>query len=300
MVIRSLLYAPGNEPRKVQKVGTFGADAVILDLEDAVPIQEKVPTRAAVRQAIPSVKATGSRVFVRVNPVVPKAEYSMDFGLADIEAVVCAELDGVLVPKVESGRELIEIDGLLAERERSLGLAEGSLEVIPIIETALGVWNAYDIARRSSRIRSLHFGAGDFTRDLGSEWSRDEPELLYARSRLLLISRSAGIGPPTDSVWARLDDGDGFAASVRRAKDMGFQGETCIHPRQVEVVNRIFSHVSPEELAHAGRVVAAFDDAQARGSAAIVVDGQFVDYPLVERARRILQLHAETPNGAQR
>ena len=138
MVIRSLLYAPGNEPRRMQKVGTFGADAVILDLEDAVPIPEKVPTRAAVRQAIPSVKATGSRVFVRVNPVVPKAEYSMDFGLADIEAVVCAELDGVLVPKVESGREIVEIDGLLVDRERTLGLAEGSLEVHPYHRDSLG------------------------------------------------------------------------------------------------------------------------------------------------------------------
>ena len=293
MALRSLLYAPGNEPRKVSKVGTLGADGVILDLEDAVPVGEKIATREAVRQAIPSVKATGGRVYVRINPTGQKADFSMDFGIGDIEAIVCAELDGIVVPKVESAEELAEVDCVLAAQEQKIGLPQGSLEITPIIETALGLWNAFEIARSSKRIRSLHFGAGDFTRDVGIEWSRDETELVYARSRLVMISRAAGIEAPTDSVWVLLDDQDGLAGSVRRAKSLGFQGKSCIHPKQVDTINRGFSYVSPDEVARARKIVDAFAEAESRNSASILVDGEFVDYPLAERARQVLQLHAE-------
>ena len=296
MALRSLLYAPGNEPRKVAKVGTLGADGVILDLEDAVPVSEKIATREVVRQAIPSVKATGGQVYVRINPTGQKADFSMDFGIGDIEAIVCAELDGIVVPKVESAEELAEVDRVLSAQERKAGLPQGTLEVTPIIETALGLWNAFEIARSSKRIGSLHFGAGDFTRDVGMEWSRDETELVYARSRLVMISRAAGIEAPTDSVWVLLDDEDGLAASVRRAKNLGFQGKSCIHPKQVDTINRGFSYVSPEEVARARKIVDAFTEAEARNSASILVDGEFVDYPLVERARQVLQLHAEAQN----
>ena len=297
MAIRTLLYAPGNEPRKVSKVGTFGADAAILDLEDAVAVDQKVAARAAVRQAIPSVRETGTRVYVRVNPTGEKTDFSLNVGLADIEEVLCAELGGLVVPKVESAEEMDDVERVLAARERALGLEPGSVEVVPIIETALGLWRAYEIARSSPRIKSLHFGAGDFTRDVSIDWSRDEAELAYARSRLVVISRAAGIAPPTDSVWVRLDDEDGFVESAQRARRMGFQGKSCIHPRQVPLANRVFSYVSPEELAQARRIVEAFAQAQAGGSASIRVDGQFVDYPLVESARRVIELHAGAQEG---
>jgi citrate lyase subunit beta/citryl-CoA lyase len=298
MGLRSLLYAPGNEPRKVEKVATFGADAVILDLEDAVPVDKKIATREAVRQAIPSVKAASAgRVYVRINPIGQKTDFSMDFGAGDVEAVVCAGLDGIVVPKAESGEEVTEIDKILGDRERELGIPEGSLEIVPIIETAMGLWKAYDIARSSPRIGSLHFGGADFTRDVNIEWSRDETELMYARSQLVVASRAAGIQPPTDSVWINLDDDEGLAGSVQRARSMGFQGKSCIHPKQVKVVNRTFSYVSPEEVEQARKVIEAFAEAQARGSASIRVGSQFVDYPVVENAKRVLQLHAEMQEG---
>ena len=295
MPIRTLLYAPGNEPRKVSKVGSFGADAAILDLEDAVAVDQKVAARQAVRQAISAVGETGTRVYVRVNPTGEKTDFSINVGLADIEEVVCVGLGGLVVPKVESAEEMEDVERVLAARERALGLEPGSVEVVPIIETALGLWRAYDIARSNPRIKSLHFGAGDFTRDVSIDWTRDEAELAYARSRLVVISRAAGIDPPTDSVWVRLDDEDGFVESAQRARRMGFQGKSCIHPRQVPLANRVFSYVSPEELAQARKIVEAFAQAQAAGSASIRVDGQFVDYPLVENARRVIELHA----GAQ-
>ena len=294
MAYRSLLFAPGNEPRKVQKVGTLGADGVILDLEDAVPMDDKIATRAVVKEAVPSVKAVAGRVYVRINPVGQKTDFSADFGIGDIEEVVCPGLDGLVVPKVESPKEMKQVDEVLREREKSLGLPEGGIKLIPIIETALGLWNAYDIAGSSERIEALNFGAGDFTRDTGVEWSRDEAELLYARSRVVVISRAAGIQPPLDTVWLWLEDDEGMAASTRRARALGFQGKICIHPRQVTIVNEVFSYVSPEELKQARKIVEAFAEAQARGVASIRVDGEFVDYPIVEKAKRVLELDAES------
>ena len=291
MVVRSLLFAPGNEPRKLAKVGAFGADGVILDLEDSVPLAQKVGARANVREAA-ALAAGGGRVYVRVNPIAAKTGFSADHGADDIAAVVCPEVDGLVVPKVESADEIARIEALVAAAERHGDVREGGLEIVPLIESAAGLWNAYEIARASRRIRMLLFGAADFTRDLGIDWSRDESEVAYARSRLVVISRAAGIEPPLDSPWVRLSDDDGLAHSISEARRLGFQGKLCIHPRQVPIVNHGFSSVTPDDLAHARRVVDAFTEAESGGSASIVVDGRFVDYPMVEQAKRTLELHA--------
>ena len=293
MVVRSLLFAPGNEPRKLAKVGSFGADGVILDLEDSVPAAEKVAGRAKVRDAAQNA-AEGGRMYVRVNPTTAKTGFSVDHGADDVAAVVSPDVDGLLVPKVESAEEVAHVEALIAAAERDRGVREGSLEIVPLIESAAGLWNAYEIARASQRVRMLLFGAADFTRDLGIDWSRDETEVAYARSRLVLISRAAGIEPPLDSPWVRLTDDDGLAHSIAEARRIGFQGKLCIHPRQVPIVNHGFSTVAPEDVAHARRVVGAFAEAESRGSASIVVDGIFVDYPMVEKARRTLELHAKS------
>ena len=291
MVVRSLLFAPGNEPRKLAKVATFGAGGVILDLEDSVPLDQKVGARANVTAIAPRA-AEGGRVYVRVNPIAAKTGFSADHGADDIAAVVSPELDGLVIPKVESADEVARIEALVGAAERDRGVREGGLEIVPLIESAAGLWNAYEIACASRRVRMLLFGAADFTRDLGIDWSRDESEVAYARSRLVVISRAAGIEPPLDSPWVRLTDDDGLAHSISEARRLGFQGKLCIHPRQVPIVNRGFSSVAPDDLAHARRVVDAFSEAESRGSASIVVDGRFVDYPMVEKARRTLELHA--------
>ena len=292
MVVKSLLFAPGNEPRKLAKVGACGADGVILDLEDSVPLAQKIGARANVTAAAPRA-AEGGRVYVRVNPIIAaKTGFSADHGADDIAAVVSPELDGIVVPKVESADEIARVEALIGAAERDRGVREGSLEIVPLIESAAGLWNAYEIACASRRVRMLLFGAADFTRDLGIDWSRDESEVAYARSRLVVISRAAGIEPPLDSPWVRLTDDDGLAHSISEARRLGFQGKLCIHPKQVPIVNRGFSSVTPDDLAHARRVVDAFSVAESRGSASIVVDGRFVDYPMVEKARRTLELHA--------
>ena len=167
-------------------------------------------------------------------------------------------------------------------------LPEGSIDLVPIIETAAGYCNVAEIARAARRARRLAFGAGDFTLDMGLTWSADETELLPYRSTLVAQSRAAGLEPPIDTVWVSLTDREGFARSVQRARDLGFQGKLCIHPDQVPVVNECF-RPSEKELSHARRVLDAFARAERDGLAAIQVDGQFVDYPIVYRAQRLIE-----------
>lgn len=287
--LRSLLFAPGNRPRMLQKVGQCGADAVILDLEDAVPVSEKEATRQAVREAAGAIDTCP--VYVRVNPLAATAGFSQPIGEADLAAVVRAGLAGVILPKVESPDDLRRADTLLQELETQHGLAPGGVDVIPIIETALAVQRAYDIAASGTRVKRLAFGAGDFTRDIGVAWSRREIESQYARSALVIASRAAGLEPPLDTVWVDLRDQRGLARSARTAKQLGFQGKMAIHPSQVDPIHAVFSP-SAADIAFATRVVDAFAQAEAGGLAAIQLDGQFIDYPIVESAQRVLAMAA--------
>jgi citrate lyase subunit beta / citryl-CoA lyase len=278
-IFRSFLFAPGNHPRRVEKCLTLGADAVILDLEDAVANAEKAGTRAVVVEALS--RPRRCRGYVRVNAL------GTPWSHGDFVAVVAKGVDGIVLPKVENAADLQTAEWLLAALEREHGLPEGGIDLIPIIETASGFVNMGEIARAAKRARRLAFGAGDFTLDLGITWSADESELLPYRSAFIAHSRAAGLEPPIDTVWVSLADSEGFARSVQRSKDLGFQGKLCIHPDQVPVVNARFSPTETE-LAHARRVVTAFAQAERDGLAAIQVDGQFVDYPIVYRAERLI------------
>lgn len=284
-LLRTLLFAPGNRPRLVAKVGQCGADAVILDLEDAVPIADKAATRPAVREALQAI--TTCPVYVRINPLAAVAGFSQPIGAADLQAIVCQELAGIILPKVETAADVRHADGLLAALEHERGLVPGGIDLIPIIETARGVHSAYDIAAVGGRLKRLAFGAGDFTRDIGVRWSRRESESQYARAALVIASRAAGLEAPLDSVWVDLRDQRGLVRSARLVKQLGFQGKMCIHPSQVEPINTVFSPTS-EEVAVAQRVVEAFRAAETQGLASLQLDGQFIDYPIVEAAQRLL------------
>jgi citrate lyase subunit beta/citryl-CoA lyase len=277
--LRSFLFAPGNHARRVEKALTLPADAVILDLEDAVAIAEKPATRPVVVQAFR--RPRRGRLYVRVNAL------STEWCYADLVAVVQPGLDGIILPKVEDGSQLRTADWLITAVERERGLPPGRIDLVPIIETALGVSNIDSIARSGTRTRHLAFGAGDYTLDMGMVWSRDETELLPVRVAVVTASRAAGIDPPFDTVWADLRDPEGFAASAARAAALGFQGKMCIHPDQITATNAAFSP-SEASLAQARRIVAAFEKAEAEGLASIQLEGQFIDYPIVQRARRVL------------
>jgi citrate lyase subunit beta/citryl-CoA lyase len=278
--VRSLLFAPGNHARRVEKALTLPADGVILDLEDAVAISEKATTRPTVTEAFGIPRA--GKLYVRVNAL------STEWCHGDIVAIVRSGLDGIILPKVEHGHELRTADWLIANLERERGLPVGSIDLIPIIETARGVSNLSRICRSGTRTKRLAFGAGDFTLDMGMVWTRSEAELLPHRAACVLESRAAGLEAPMDTVWADLRDTDGFIASAKSAAALGFQGKMCIHPDQIAPANAAFT---PDDaaVAQARRVVTAFDKAEAEGLASIQLDGQFIDYPIVQRARRVLE-----------
>lgn len=277
--LRSFLFAPGNHARRVEKALTLAADAVILDLEDAVAISEKVSTRPLVAEAFG--KPRHGKLYVRVNAV------STDWCLGDLLAVVQPGLDGIILPKVESADQLRAADWVMTSLERDRRLPIGAIDLIPIIETATGHRALDAIAGAGTRTKRLAFGAGDYTLDLGINWTRDEAELLTVRSAVVVASRAAGIEAPLDTVWADLRDAEGFAASAARAVALGFQGKMCIHPDQIAGANAAFSPTEAA-LAQARRVIAAFEEAEARGLASIQLDGQFIDYPIVQRARQIV------------
>lgn len=285
-MLRSMLYAPGNQPRLVEKVGRFGADAIILDLEDAVPLAEKAATRPAVRAALPTLRG-GPLRYVRVNAV--ETNLTSD----DLAAVVCADLDGVKLPKVETPEDLLTAEAQLADLERAAGLPPGRIDLFPIIESAKGVLNVRAIAAASQRVRRLGFGGADFCRDVGVRfsgtlWEPDGLELLFARSQIALASRAAGLEPPIDTVWLDIRDHAGLEQDARAALRLGFGGKSAIHPGQVDIINRIFTP-SPEEIDYARRVVEAFEQAERDGSASIAVDGRLVDYAIVIKARQALE-----------
>ena len=279
--IRSLLFTPGNHPDKLTKVFISGADVAILDLEDAVAISQKVATRSPIVEALKITrKCLG---YVRINSA------ETEFYEGDLTAVIGPWLDGVILPKVETADQLLAADATMQELEIAYGLNPGRIDLIPIIETAKGLAAVSDISGCGSRIRRISFGAVDFAKDLGMKLSLDEWELTPARSDIVLASRIAGLEAPLDSVWVHYKDLDGLMASSQRVYDMGFRGKMCIHPAQVPIVNKVFTP-SDKDVAQAQKIVAAFKKAEANGSASIQIDGFFVDYPVVEQARRTLDL----------
>jgi len=278
--LRSLLFAPGNHARRVEKALSLDADAVILDLEDAVATTEKAMTRVAVTAALQ--RPRRGQLYVRVNAV------DTEFCYGDLVAVVQRGLDGIILPKIESLSGLATIDWLLAQLERDRGLPPGDIDLVPIIETARGQQQIDAILAAGTRVRRVAFGAGDFTLDVNMTWSRHETELAHVRATIVTASRAAGIDAPIDTVWVDLTDPDGLEASARTALGYGFQGKMCIHPDQIAVVNRVFTP-NDADIAFADRVCTAFARAEAEGSAAIQLDGKFIDYPIVYRAQRVLQ-----------
>lgn len=282
---RSFLFAPGDHARRAEKVLTAGADACILDLEDAVAVSAKVAARDLVRAALE--RPRSCRGFVRVNA------FDTEFCFGDVHAVVAPRLDGLVLPKLEDAAQLVAIDWMIGALERERGLPHRAIEVMPIIETARGMAGLPALtacaATLGGRVRRFSFGAGDYTLDLGITWGLAETELEAARAQMVIHSRAAGLEAPIDTVWIELREMEAFAASCARGVALGFQGKLCIHPDQVPVANAAFS--PPEaEVARARRIIAAFAEAEAQGLASIQVDGRFVDYPIVDRAQRIVAL----------
>jgi citrate lyase subunit beta / citryl-CoA lyase len=281
-LMRALLFVPGSDERKLARVGSFGADVIVIDLEDAVADDQKAAARVTTRAAIPTY-GDQQVVTVRVNGIeTGRIE-------ADIAAVVCPELAAVMVPKIEDTDTLRVVDGLLEAAEREQGIEPGSVRVIAIVETPRGVVRCDEILEQApSRTVTATFGLGDFSVALGVDLTADAAELAYARGRVVVATSAAGMVPPIDGPFLDLEDEPGLLHDSRRARSLGFQGKVAVYPPQVEHIQRAFSELGEPEIAATRRVVEAFEEAEAAGVASIRVDGRFVDYPIYNLARRKL------------
>ncbi|MDO8689722.1 MAG: CoA ester lyase [Dehalococcoidia bacterium] len=281
-LIRSILSVPGNRPAMLEKARSLPADALHLDLEDAVPPSEKERARQTVRQALPGFALQGQMIVVRVN--------SLSTGLteADLDAVLCPHLNAISLPKAESAQDVARVDSMLAIREKALGQPIGKIGLLVWIETPKAVLEASQIASASERTVALLLGADDFTREMGIPRTKEGQELDFARWMVALAARAAGV-LAIDTGYPDFRDEEGLVKEAWRARRMGFQGKFLIHPGQIDPVNQVFSP-SPEEAREARRVLDAFEEALARGHATTSLDGSLIDTAIAGRARRILDL----------
>ncbi len=283
---RTRLYLPGNEPKFFSNAGLHGPDGVVLDLEDSVAPGEKDAARLVVRNALRSAEFYGAERMVRINQGRP--------GMEDLRFVVPQNPDVVVIPKCEDPDQVREIGSEIGGLERRHGIAPGIL-LLPIIESALGVVNAYAIASSSSRVCALAIGLEDYTADIGVERTAEGLESLFARMTIVNAAKAAGV-QALDSVFSDIDDTVGLRDTALRARSLGFDGMGCIHPRQIEVIHAAFAP-SAEEIRKAEEVVRAAQDAQRRGSGVVALGSKMVDAPVVMRAERILLLAGRSGAG---
>ncbi len=270
-MIRSLLFLPGNSPSMLQNADILGADAIILDLEDAVSPDEKDAARLLVRNALFALNGRGVKTCVRINSIDENG-----FWKKDLDAVLPMKPDFVMPTKVD-GREMVE---------NIAQALTGDTLLMPLIETALGVENAFAIAS-GPKVYGVLLGAEDLTADLGCPRTKRGDEILYARSRVVMAARAAGV-MPIDTPFTDVLDDEGLVIDAGVARALGFAGKAAISPRHIRGINRAFSPTE-EEIAYAREVLQTIEDAQAQGKGAVSLRGKMIDAPIVNRAKRVLQ-----------
>ncbi|MDQ1070791.1 HpcH/HpaI aldolase/citrate lyase family protein [Streptomyces canus] len=290
--LRSLLFVPGTRTDWLPKARAAGADAAVLDLEDAVPASGKLAARAQVADAIARTAAATDQagrmaLFVRVNPLDSWA------GAEELRAIVRPGLTGIVLPKVRSAQDVKLADRLLDWCEQEQGLSPGRVALVPLLETARGLREAYDIAQAASRIAylgALTAPGGDVERAVGYRWSPEGTETVALRSRVLLDARAAGVPHPVSGLWTRISDLPGLRALAEQNRSLGYEGMMAIHPSHVPVINEVFSP-SPDELARCAELIAAVEAAQGDGTGAVAFQGEMVDEAMAATARLVLERH---------
>lgn len=266
--------------------GSFlGADSIILDLEDAVSPEEKDAARLLVSHSLKALNFGRCEIIIRINSL--DTPYWED----DLEKIVPLEPDVIMPTKVSGGDYIKRLDSKISEIEGKNGIEARKTKIIPLLETAIGIENAFEIAKASSRMDALCLGAEDLTADLRCERTRGGFEIQYARSRLVNAARAAGI-EAYDTPFTAIEDMDGLLQDTLTAKALGFSGKGVIHPKHVETVNRVFSP-SEKEIRYAKDVFAAIEEAERLGKGAISLRGKMIDAPIVQRARRVLEATEE-------
>lgn len=278
---RSLLFLPGNNPNMLINADYLGSDAVIFDLEDAVSPAEKDAARFLVRNTMRYI-SLGCEKIVRINSV--DTAYWKD----DIDEILPERPQLILLPKVSAAADILTVDEYMTEVENRLGMENGTVGIMPLIETALGVENAYSIAVSSPRVKALFLGAEDLTADLQCKRTKEGREIEYARTRLVVAARAAGIDV-YDTPFTDVNDDEGIVVDAKLAKSFGFSGKASISPRHVEVINSVFSPTLAE-INYAYDVLEAIETAKKQGKGAISLNGKMIDAPIVARAERTIAM----------
>jgi citrate lyase subunit beta/citryl-CoA lyase len=278
-VWRSMLFVPVNVPKFVETAHTRGADAIILDLEDSVPPAEKATARTLITAALPKVSKSGADVVVRVNQPI-------ELCVRDMEAAIQPGVAALILPKIDSAGHLRILDELADRIEAAKGMSVGHTRFMALIETPAAFARAEEIAAASPRLVSVGLGSEDFAMEIGGAAATDI--LAYPKQRVAIAAIAAGLMPMgiIGSV-ADFRDLEGYRASARLARRMGFRGASCIHPNHVAILNEEFG-IKPEELAWARRVIEVYDQAKSEGRASIQLDGKMIDIPIVIKAERVL------------
>jgi len=279
---RSMLYIPGNNAAMIQQGGVYGADCVLLDLEDSISPSEKDAARILLKHTIPAVSFYGAGVVVRVN------HQNTPFGYADLEEIVPIQPDGLRLPKIESAEEVLRVIRMIEEIEDAHNLPHDKLTVEAMIETAVGVENALEIANSSSRITAVAIGGQDLAADMGITLDDGIRSLDYASQRIVMAAKAAHIDV-MDTVFVDIDDEEGLRLAAQHAKQMGFTGKAAINPRQIDIINEVFTP-GEREIADAIDIVAAYNRHMAIGIGVFALHGKMVDAPVVTRAQRVLDL----------
>lgn len=278
---RTMMFVPGNNPGMMADAHIYGPDSIMLDLEDSVSMHEKDTARLLVYNALKTIDYGDTEIVVRINPL------NTPYGKKDIEAVVKAGVHVVRMPKTETADEVREVEAEIEKVEREIG-AVGRTRIMAAIESALGVVNAYDIATSSPRMMGIALGAEDYCANLKTQRSKEGDELRLARETIVVAARAAGIDA-LDTVYSNLNDMETFRREVEYIKTLGFDGKSIINPRQIEVVNEVFTPTE-KDIEKAKAIVAAIKEAEKKGSGVIALNGKMIDRPVVIRAERTITL----------
>jgi citrate lyase subunit beta/citryl-CoA lyase len=283
--LRSLLFIPGNRPNMLEKGFAAKADVLVPDLEDSVPVDEKANAREVTAGFLSKLAQAGHTLIPRVN--------SLDTGWLedDLAAVVGPHIHGISVGKIQGPEDITTIGKVLDGLEKKAGIEQGSVRIVPWIETARAIVKLYDICVSSPRIVAVALGAEDLTTDMGIERREDDAEIEYASNVLCVAARAADVFA-LDTPYFQFRDAGGLRGDALKAKGCGFKGKFAIHPAQIDIINEVFSP-SAAEIEHARRVVAAFEEAEHRGRGSTSLDGKVIDVPVVKRARALLNMTKE-------
>ena len=288
---RSMLFLPGNNPNMLINGNCLGADSVIFDLEDAVSPDEKDAARILVRNTMRYMDFRGCEIIVRINSI------DTAYWRKDIDAIAPYTPGLILLPKTGSPADVLAADAYITQVEEKLGMEVGTVGLMPLIETAMGVENAFAIASATKRVKALFLGAEDLTADLQCKRTKEGREIEYARTRLVMAARAAGVDV-FDTPFTDVNDDEGIVVDAELAKALGFTGKASISPRHVDVINQVFSP-TVSEIDYAYEVLEAIREAKAQGKGAVALRGKMIDAPIVARAERTISMAVEMGLGRE-